>query len=53
MTDLDLSNDENSNDGGDSSNDNAENSTDQRDNDEEEIDPSRLEKIFYIIVMMS
>ena len=40
---LDISDDENSNDGGDNSDDDAENSTNQRDNDEEELDPSRLE----------
>ena len=44
-TDLDLSDDEKSNVGGDSSDDDAENSTNQRYNDEEELDPYRLEKL--------
>ena len=44
--DFDLSYDENSNGSGDSGDDDAENITNQRDNDEEELDPSRLEKIF-------
>ena len=45
MTDLDLSDDEQSNVGGDSSDGDAGNSTNQRDNDEEELDPYRLENI--------
>ena len=44
-TDLDLSNDENSNGGGDNSDDYAGNSIDQIDNDKEELDPSRLENL--------
>ena len=45
MADLDLSNDENSNGGGDNRDDDAENSTNQRDNDEDKLDPSRLENL--------
>ena len=45
MDDLDLSDDENSNDGGDISDDDTENSTNKRDNDEEELDPYRLENL--------
>ena len=45
MADLDISNDEKSNGGGDISGDDAENSTNQRDNDEEELDPCRLENL--------
>ena len=41
--DLDLSDDEKSNVGGDSSDDDAAKSTNQRDNDKEELDLSRLE----------
>ena len=41
-TDLDRSEDENINGGGDSSDDDAENITNQRDNDEEELDPYRF-----------
>ena len=41
--DLDLSNDKNSNGGGDSSDDDAENRINQRDNVKEELEPSRLE----------
>ena len=44
-TEIDLSNDEKSDVGGDRSDDDAENSTNQRDNDEEELDPYRLEKL--------
>ena len=43
--DLDLSDDKNINDGGDSSDDDAENSTNQRDNNKEELDLSRLENL--------
>ena len=45
ITDLDLSDYEQSNVGGDSSDDDAGNSTNQRDNDEEELDPYRLENL--------
>ena len=50
--DLDLSDDEKRNSSGDSSDDYSENSTNQRDNYEEELDLSRLENFFYMIVMM-
>ena len=46
-TDFDISYDENSNGGGYSSDDDAENSTNQRDNDEEDLDPYRLENLFF------
>ena len=45
VTDLDLSDDEKSNCGGDSSEHDAENSINQRDNDEEELDHYRLENL--------
>ena len=44
-TELDLSDDENSNGGGDSIDEDARNSINQRDNDEEELEPYRLEKL--------
>ena len=44
--DLDISDDEKSNVGGDGSDDDFENSTNQRDNDKEELDPSSLENLF-------
>ena len=44
-TDLDLSNDKNSNVDGDRSDDDAENNTNQSNNDEEELDTSRLENL--------
>ena len=43
--DIDLSDDENSNDGGDSSDDDAEKNIDKRNNYEEELDPSRIENL--------
>ena len=43
--DLNLSDDEKSNGGGDRSDDDAENSTNQIDNDKEELDPSILENL--------
>ena len=45
MYDLDLSDDEKGNGGGDSSDDYVENSANQRDNYEEELDPYRLENL--------
>ena len=45
-TDLDISDDENINSGGDTSGYDDKNCTNQRDNDEEELDPYRLEKFF-------
>ena len=42
---LDISDDENSNGGGDRSDDDAENITNQRENDEEELDPSIWQRI--------
>ena len=51
MNDLDLSDDEKSNGGGDRKYDDDGNSINQRDNYKEELDPSRLEN-FQIIVMM-
>ena len=44
-TEIDLSDDKNSNVSGDSNDDDAENSTNQRDNDEDKLDPSRLENL--------
>ena len=43
--DLGLSNDKNSNGGGDISDDNTENNTNQSNNNEDELDPSRLENL--------
>ena len=45
VTELDLGDDKNINNGGNSSDDDAENSTNQRDNYEEELDPYRLENL--------
>ena len=45
VADVDLSDDEKSNGGGDSIGDDVENSTNQSNNDVEYLDPSRLEKL--------
>ena len=46
-TELDLSDDKNINNGGDSSDDDAENITNQRDNYEEELEPYRIENLIF------
>ena len=44
-TEIDLSDDKNSNVSGDSNDDDAENSTNQKDNDEEELEPYKLKNL--------
>ena len=50
--DLDLSNDEKINGGGDISDYDTENSMNQRDNSKEELDPLDSKTFFYILLMM-